>query len=78
MNTSLQKWTSPMVAISALMLLVTTPESWARAANEHEPASVNVVQLKDTRLKIELNATDGDAGIQVFIDSDPWKSMDIY
>ncbi len=37
-----------------------------------------VVQLKDARLKIELNATDGDAGVQVFIDADPWESMNIY
>lgn len=45
-----------------------------------EPADLEgtIVKLKDARLKIELNATAGDAGIQVFLDSDPWKSMDIY
>jgi hypothetical protein len=41
-------------------------------------AGGTVVQLKDARLKIELNATDGDAGVQVFIDADPWESMSIY
>ncbi len=37
----------------------------------------NRVELDDARLKIEFNDTDGDAGIQVFIDADPWKSMEI-
>ena len=36
------------------------------------------VELSDARLKIELNDTDGDAGIQVFVDGDPWKSMEIF
>jgi hypothetical protein len=37
-----------------------------------------VVQIKDARLKIETNATDSDAGIQVFIDADQWKVMRIF
>ncbi len=40
--------------------------------------SANVVPLKDARLKIELNATDQDVGIQLFIDADPWKRMSVY
>lgn len=36
------------------------------------------IALKDARLKIELNATDQDAGIQVFIDADPWQYMEIF
>ncbi len=36
------------------------------------------VALKDARLKFETNATDSDAGIQIFIDSDPWQWMEIY
>lgn len=78
MNTTLQRWTMTMVAVSALILLATTPTSWARNADEADEPASNIVKLKDSRLKIELNATAGDAGIQVFIDSDPWKSMDIY
>ncbi len=37
-----------------------------------------VVKFKDARMKIEVNDTDGDAGVQVFIDSDPWKWIEIY
>jgi hypothetical protein len=36
------------------------------------------VEIKDARLKIEKNDTDGDAGIQVLLDSDPWRWMEIY
>jgi hypothetical protein len=31
----------------------------------------------DARLKIEYNATDGDAGLQVFVDADAWRSLSI-
>lgn len=41
-------------------------------------ATAAVIPIKDARLKIELNATDGDAGVQLFIDADPWKFMDVF
>lgn len=37
-----------------------------------------MVPLADARIKIESNATDLDAGIQVFIDADPWKFIEIF
>lgn len=37
-----------------------------------------VVPLKDARLKFEINATDKDGGVQVFIDADSWKHMSIF
>lgn len=46
--------------------------------NKKKDQPREVLPIKDARLKIELNATDGDAGIQVFIDSEPWKSIKIY
>ena len=57
------------VVLPALMALVFGADALA---------APTVVELSDARLKIELNATDGDAGIQVFIDSDPWESMNIF
>jgi hypothetical protein len=47
-------------------------------ADDDDDRPRQVVPLKDARLKIERNATDSDAGVQVFIDADPWKSIDIY
>jgi hypothetical protein len=37
-----------------------------------------IVQLEDARLKFEINATDGDGGIQAFIDAEQWDRMSIY
>ena len=37
-----------------------------------------IVELKDARLKFEINATDEDGGVQVFVDADPWTEMSIY
>ena len=42
------------------------------------PAAEKKIPFKDARLKIELNATDKDAGIQLFIDADPWKFIEVY
>lgn len=36
------------------------------------------VEISDARLEIEANDTDVDAGIQVFIDADPWTKMEIF
>lgn len=35
------------------------------------------IPFSDARLKIELNATDGDAGLQVFLDAEPWRQITI-
>lgn len=33
--------------------------------------------FEDARLKIEFNATDGDAGLQIFVDAEPWRNVTI-
>ena len=35
------------------------------------------VPFKEARLITEINATDGDAGLQVFLDHEPWRSVAI-
>ena len=42
------------------------------------PSGGPVVQLEDARIKFEINATDGDGGLQVFIDAEQWKRMSIF
>ncbi len=37
-----------------------------------------VVRLKDARLKFEVNATDSDGGVQLFLDADPWKQISLF
>lgn len=86
MNTNWHRLAVASVAMAAFILTAVAPAAWAdddddeetRVAETNKKSEGRIVKLKDARLKIELNATDGDAGIQVFIDSDPWKSMDIF
>lgn len=37
-----------------------------------------VVRIADARLKFEINSTDRDGGVQVFLDADEWKRMSIF
>ena len=67
------------LAVMAAAPLLTAATSPADAADAEEHGwGTPVVPLKDARLKIEFNATDRDVGVQLFIDADPWKSMDVF
>jgi hypothetical protein len=57
-------------AITAVAALTAGGSALAGSSSEAKP-----VKLKDSTLIVEVNATDGDAGLQVFLDGDPWKSM---
>ncbi len=86
MNSYTQRWIAVSAATIALILTAAAPAAWAQDRDRKqtgvhdvdERRRPNVVPIKDARIKIELNATDQDAGIQVFIDADPWKTMDIF
>jgi hypothetical protein len=43
----------------------------AAGATESAPAA----RLAEATMIVEVNATDGDAGLQVFLDGEPWRSM---
>jgi hypothetical protein len=49
-----------------------------RTNGQGDRATAAVVKLADARLKFEINATDGDGGIQVFIDAESWRRMSIF
>jgi hypothetical protein len=53
------------LAVVALVAAVAAPAAWAK-------------KLDDAELFIEINATDGDAGIQVFLDGVGWQRMKIF
>jgi len=85
MTTHKHRWNAVAVAMTAFILGAASPPAWAqdrdRDRTEFEDTNKRsrlVLPIKDARLKIELNATDLDAGIQVFIDSEPWKSIAIF
>jgi len=51
-----------LLAVAAL--LVFTPRAWA-------------IQYDQTKIIIEVNATDGDAGIQIFLDGEGWSELEV-
>ena len=51
-----------LAAAAALVAATATPAAWAGTLDEAE-------------IRIEINATDGDAGIQVFLDGEGWDTM---
>jgi hypothetical protein len=53
----------------AVSLLVVGSSSAGKAAKP--------VRLADATVIVELNATDGDAGLQVFLDGEPWRAMKV-
>lgn len=40
-------------------------------------AAPKPVEFSDARLKVEINATDGDAGLQVFLDGEAWNQVEL-
>jgi hypothetical protein len=61
-----------LAAVAAAVLSIAAPA----LAQSSSPAPY--VPLKAASLIIEINATDGDAGIQPFLDGDPWQRAVIH
>ncbi|HET6952956.1 MAG TPA: hypothetical protein VFI47_21410 [Acidimicrobiales bacterium] len=74
----------PRAAAAATLLFAAVATSPAVApgrpgAPDHQTAREGpVVHLPDARIKFEINDTDHDGGIQVFLDADPWESLSIF
>jgi Fibronectin type III domain len=59
------------LAAAALFLALTASGAWATAAEARIP-------LSEARIIVELNASDQDVGVQVFLDGEAWRSMKIF
>jgi hypothetical protein len=52
-------------------------ESWEQAMAE-VGQSKRTIELADASIIIEVNATDGDAGFQVFVDGEGWRNVRVF
>ena len=77
MHVSTYRWAAVTAVVAAFALAATAPAARATDVDDHGSGRP-VVPLKDARLKIEFNSTDRDVGVQLFIDADPWKSMEVF
>jgi hypothetical protein len=50
----------------------------ADPADARAAKGAKTVPLKDARLKFEINATDRDGGVQLFLDADSWKELSVF
>jgi hypothetical protein len=55
-----------VLSLAVSLLAVGSSSAWKAA---------KPVRLADATVIAELNATDGDAGLQVFVDGEPWRAM---
>jgi|Tabmets5t2r1_1033131.scaffolds.fasta_scaffold19796_2 hypothetical protein len=55
----------------------TSAQNGSSAQAAGAQAAGKTIRLEEATMIIELNSTDRDAGIQVFLDGEPWKSMKI-
>ena len=52
-------------------------EASGRSSEEPQTPAQKAIPFGDARLKIEFNATDGDAGLQIFVDGEPWRRVPV-
>ena len=60
------------------LLAACVPLAGVAVASSDRLSQAKPVRLADATLIVEVNATDGDAGLQVFLDGEPWKSMRMF
>ncbi|MGH8923413.1 MAG: hypothetical protein ACRDWA_02030 [Acidimicrobiia bacterium] len=65
------KRTTSMRIVIALALAVAASASIALGS------ATKPVEFKRAELRVEINATDGDAGLQIDLDHEPWRSISI-
>ncbi len=63
------------MVVAGSLVLVSGHTVAASAATRKKPGAS--IPFKDARIKFEINATDGDGGMQIFVDADEWKSLEI-
>ena len=75
------KYTRSWLAVAAITALVLTaaPLLWAdNDEDEDDDSAIPAVELDEAAIRIEVNDTDGDAGIQIFLDGVGWDEMHVF
>jgi hypothetical protein len=49
----------------------------ASSGRNPDGGAAKPIRLADATMIVEVNATDGDAGLQLFLDGEPWRSMHV-
>src|SRR5262245_28632979 len=65
------------VAVAGLVLAVLMPVAARHVVASTTPTNPATAPFDDARLKIEYKATDGDAGLQFFVDAEAWQHVTV-
>jgi hypothetical protein len=66
------RWRTTASLLAAATMLGATAATSMTSSAAGRPRPIRLAQAS---MIIEVNATDGDAGLQVFLDGEPWRSM---
>ena len=66
-----------LIAVGVVALALLALGGTALGRGQTSEAASQPIRLAAATLIIEVNATDGDAGLQFFLDGEPWNSMTI-
>lgn len=69
----------PLAVLTAIALFGALAVSSRATAETSQATSAHVttIPFEDSTLIIEVNSTDGDAGLQFFFDGEPWRSAEV-
>lgn len=67
----------PTLVLVAVGMVVLAPHDVVAGDPRASRKPAEPIAFKDARMKFEVNATDGDGGIQIFVDADGWKTLHI-
>lgn len=65
-----------LVALAVLILGLSAPVSWAHEGDDDEGDKATI-PLADAKIIFETNFTDRDTGIQISVDGEPWKKVQV-
>jgi hypothetical protein len=67
----------PFVLLAGIAVLAGTAAALSKDGPGADSAQ-RALRLDEATMIIEINATDGDAGLQVFLDGEPWTEMAVF
>jgi hypothetical protein len=67
----------PAVLLLAALVFVIAIAAARSDSSSQAQAAPKPIRLAAATVIVEVNATDGDAGLQVFLDGEPWRAMTI-
>ena len=67
-----------VVAVATLGAAQSFSADSTTGSSAHQAGPGPRVAVKDARLKFEINDTDKDGGVQLFVDADSWQSMSLF